>query len=36
MPTPALFTVAAIAGVLGVPLDDLVRAATGTASTAVA
>ena len=36
VPTPALFTVAAIAGVLGVPLDDLVRAATGTASTAVA
>jgi len=29
VPTPALFTVAAIAAVLGVPLDDLVRAATG-------
>ena len=28
VPTPALFTIAAIAGVLDVPLDDLVRAAT--------
>jgi transcriptional regulator with XRE-family HTH domain len=36
VPTPALFTVAAIAGVLDVPLDDLVRAAAGTAETAVA
>ena len=40
VPTPALFTVAAIAAVLEVPLDDLVRAATGdtadTADTAVA
>jgi transcriptional regulator with XRE-family HTH domain len=36
VPTPALFTVAAIAGVLDVPLDDLVRAATGTATSAVA
>lgn len=37
VPTPALFTIAAIAGVLDVPLDDLVRAATtGTAPAAVA
>jgi transcriptional regulator with XRE-family HTH domain len=36
VPTPALFTVAAIAAVLDVPLDDLVRAATGTTDTAVA
>lgn len=38
VPTPALFTIAAIAGVLDVPLDDLVRAAgAGTpAGTAVA
>lgn len=35
VPTPALFTVAAIAAVLDVPLDDLVRAAT-TPTTAVA
>ena len=36
VPTPALFTVAAIAAVLQVPLDDLVRAATPATETAVA
>ena len=39
VPTPALFTIAAIAGVLEVPLDELVRAAgagTAPAGTAVA
>jgi transcriptional regulator with XRE-family HTH domain len=36
VPTPALFTVAAIAAVLEIPLDDLVRAATATTDTAVA
>ena len=36
VPTPALFTVAAIAAVLEVPLDDLVRAATATTDSAVA
>ena len=36
VPTPALFTVAAIAAVLDLPLDDLVRDATSTAETAVA
>lgn len=36
VPTPALFTIAAIAGVLGIPLDDLVRAATVPSDTAVA
>jgi DNA-binding XRE family transcriptional regulator len=37
VPTPALFTVAAIAAVLEVPLDDLVRSATApTAAPAVA
>ena len=37
VPTPALFTVAAIAAVLGLALDDLVREVAGPAeSTAVA
>jgi hypothetical protein len=36
VPTPALFTVAAITAVLEVPLDDLVRATTATTDTAVA
>jgi transcriptional regulator with XRE-family HTH domain len=36
VPTPALYTVAAIAAVLQVPLDDLVRAATPAAESAVA
>jgi transcriptional regulator with XRE-family HTH domain len=36
VPTPALFTVAAIASVLEIPLDDLVRVASGTTETAVA
>lgn len=39
VPTPALFTIAAIAGVLGIPLDELVRTAsagTTPAGTAVA
>jgi transcriptional regulator with XRE-family HTH domain len=36
VPTPALFTVAAITAVLDIPLDDLVRAATATSDTAVA
>ena len=36
VPTPALFTVAAIAGVLGVPLDHLVREATVVGTPAVA
>jgi transcriptional regulator with XRE-family HTH domain len=36
IPTPALFTVAAIAAVLEVPLDDLVRAAALPTATAVA
>ena len=36
VPTPALFTVAAIAQVLGLALDDLVRAVTGSTGSAVA
>ena len=36
VPTPALFTVAAIAAVLQVPLDQLVRAATAGSDAAVA
>jgi transcriptional regulator with XRE-family HTH domain len=36
VPTPALFTVAAIADVLGVTLDDLVRTVQAPAAVAVA
>jgi transcriptional regulator with XRE-family HTH domain len=36
VPTPALFTVAAIAAVLGVPLDRLVQEAAAVATPAVA
>ncbi len=36
VPTPALFTVAAIADVLGVPLEQLVREAGESLETAVA
>ncbi len=36
VPTPALFTVAAIAAVLDVPLDQLVRDATAGVTAAVA
>ena len=36
VPTPALFTVAAIADVLGLTLDELVRAAEVRGTTAVA
>jgi transcriptional regulator with XRE-family HTH domain len=32
IPTPAFFTVVALAGALGIPLDDLARVATDPAS----